>query len=124
MWFKLWTWFHLLREDLVILFFAWRNPATPRYIKTMLLFAIGYLISPVDFIPDYLPLMGLVDDVTIVPAALLYITRLLPPGVRQECEQHTERVKTRMPYILTAIAVLLAAWVVFLIWGIYALITK
>lgn len=124
MWFKLWTWFQLLREDLVILFFAWRNPATPRYIKTMLLFTIGYLISPIDFIPDYLPLMGLVDDVAIVPAALLYIMRLLPPVVRQECEQNTERVKARMPYILTGIAILLTAWVLFLIWGIYTLITK
>lgn len=122
MWLKFWTWFKMLRKDLVILFFAWRNPLTPRYIKVMLVAVLGYLISPVDFVPDYIPLIGITDDLAIVPAALLYITSLLPPGIRRDCEERTRRTASRMPYILAAAGLLMAAWVAFLFWGVYTLL--
>lgn len=113
----------VLREDIVILFFAWRNPATPRYIKTSLLLVVLYLISPIDFIPDYFPVLGMVDDMTVVPAALLCVTRLLPAGVREECAAKTRKAAARTPYILTAAAACLALWMAFLLWGIYTLLT-
>lgn len=122
MWLKLWTFFRVLREDIVILFFAWRNPATPRYIKILLFVVAGYLISPIDVIPDYLPVIGMVDDMTIVPLALLYITSILPVDVRLESQRHTEKLKKKMPYILSAIAILLVVWMAFLIWVIYRLL--
>ena len=122
MWLKLWTFFKVLREDIIILFFAWRNPATPRYIKTLLFVVAGYLISPIDLIPDYLPVIGMVDDMTIVPLALLYITSILPADVRLESQRHTDKLKKKMPYILSAIAIVLVVWMAFLIWVIYRLL--
>ena len=122
MWLRLWTLFRLLREDIVLLFFAWRNPRVPRYIKTLLFVAVGYLISPVDFIPDYLPAIGMVDDMVIVPTALFYLTRLLPVDIRLECERDAKRLKRKMPYILSVLAIVVLVWIAFLIWGIYTLL--
>ncbi|WP_199883779.1 YkvA family protein [Anaerosinus massiliensis] len=121
MWLKLWTWMRLFRENFVLLYFAWKNPATPRYLKTLLLIVIGYLLSPIDLVPDSLPVIGLLDDMTIVPAALYLLMRGLPEDVRIECQRDMKKLEKRMPYILTAIAVIGILWVAFLIWGVYSL---
>ena len=122
MWIRLWSLFRLLREDIVLLFFACRNPRTPRYIRILLFAVVGYLISPVDLIPDYLPVVGMMDDMIIVPTALLYIMRLLPVDIRLACERDTQRLKRKMPYILSILAIVVLLWIVFLIWGIYMLL--
>lgn len=122
--FRLWSWFKLVRKDLVLLFFAWRNPATPRYLKVMLWMALGYLISPIDFVPDYLPVIGLVDDMTIVPALLYSISHLLPPTVRYESEQRVAKLENKLPYIVPIIVIVLVVWLSFLVWCVYALFFK
>lgn len=124
MFFRFFTWFKLVRKDLALLFLAWRHPATPRYLKVMLWVALGYLISPVDFLPDYLPGLGMVDDLTIVPAVLYSVARLLPPEVRRDCDARAGKLHKWMPYALAAAALFSLAWLLFLGWGVYALFTK
>lgn len=119
---RVWTILKVLRENLIVLFYAWRNPATPKYVRTMLVIVMAYLVSPIDIIPDYLPIVGLLDDMTIVPAALLFLTNVLPTSVRRECEQDMAKLNQRLPYIFTALAILSIAWVGFLIWLVYKLI--
>lgn len=122
MWFRLWVWFKTIRKDLILLFIACRNPATPRHLKTLFWGALIYLISPIDFLPDYLPLLGAVDDLTILPAVFYYINRMLPSEVRVKSENSVMKVQRKMPYILTGVAIVLVLWLVFLVWGIYSLL--
>lgn len=119
---KIWTWMKVLREDLLILFFAWKNPATPRFVRALILLAAGYLISPVDLIPDYLPLAGMADDLAVVPAAAAAIVRLLPPGVRAESETKAKWAAEKAPLAFAAAGVCLVVWGAFLAWAAYMLI--
>ena len=121
MWFRLWAWLKMMRKDLLLLLIAYRNPGMPRHLKMVFLGALLYLISPVDLIPDYLPIVGVVDDLTIIPAVLYYINRMLPIDVKRESEHSISKLEKKMPYILLAIAILLVLWVVFIFWGIYCL---
>lgn len=122
MWFRLWLWFKAVRQDFILLLIACRNPLTPRYLKVLFWGALLYFVSPADFIPDFLPGVGAVDDLTVVPAILYYINRMLPPEVRAASEERAGKLGRRMPYILAVAAVLLLLWLGFLVWGIYLLI--
>jgi len=124
MWMRIWRWVQMFREDLLVLFIAARNPATPRSIKVLFLLAVGYLISPIDFIPDTIPVVGLMDDMVIVPALLYYIMRILPPGVRQDSEMKAQRLGRKLPYLFFAGAVFLVLWMIFIFWVIYSLLMK
>lgn len=113
--FRFWAWLRMLRDNAVILYYAWRHPLTPQYVKGLLTMLAIYLISPVDILPDYLPLMGIADDATLVTAAAMYLTRLLPAPVLAESRRQSEKWGRRMPYILGMLAVAAIAWVVLVI---------
>ena len=61
------------------------HPKTPRVAKALLLLAVGYVCLPFDLIPDWLPIVGQLDDLVIVPLILLLALRLVPPDVAAEC---------------------------------------
>ncbi|HWR07048.1 YkvA family protein [Sporomusa sp.] len=113
--FRLGAWLKILRDNAVILYYAWRHPLTPRYVKGILTVLLIYLISPIDIIPDYLPLVGIADDATLVTGAMLYLTQLLPAPVLAESKRQSEKWGRRMPYILGIIAVAAVAWIVLVI---------
>lgn len=119
MWLRLITLFNSIKEYVLIMFFAFRHPKTPRYIKRFLMLAGLYVISPVDFVPDYLPIVGMVDDAVAMPAALYLLTNLLPPGVRRECELSASRAEKKLPYLFVAAVLLASLWLGFIGWVIY-----
>jgi uncharacterized membrane protein YkvA (DUF1232 family) len=77
----LWT---VLRGDARLLWFAWRHPLAPRWLKPALALVGLYLLSPVDLLPDTLPLLGMVDDLVLVPLALSWIVQRLPAALRAD----------------------------------------
>ena len=68
-----------------------RDPRVPRPLKTMLLGVVVYVVSPLDFVPDFLPLVGRLDDLLILFAALEAFTRLAPPDVVADLERRYEQ---------------------------------
>lgn len=70
-------------ERLLWLYHAARDPATPGWAKLAIFGALAYLLFPLDAVADPTPLVGLLDDVGVVAAAILYMSRRLPPGVRE-----------------------------------------
>ncbi len=76
-------WFSLLkfRRELAIAWRTFRHSGTPTHVKAMLLLAVLYLISPIDFIPDAIPVLGWLDDIGVVAALLTVAQKLLPPEV-------------------------------------------
>ena len=113
--FQFWALIKTIRENAVILFYAWRHPQTPQYLKGILAALVIYLISPIDLLPDYLPLMGIADDATLFTGAMLYLTNLLPASVLADSRQQSEKWRRRMPYIFGVIAIAAVAWIVIVI---------
>ena len=72
----------VIRGDARRLARAWRHPAAPRWLKPAVLGIGAYVLWPVDLLPDMIPLLGLVDDVVLVPLAMRFILDRLPPSVR------------------------------------------
>ncbi len=99
----------------MILYYAWRHPLTPNYLKGILAALVIYLLSPIDLLPDYLPLLGIVDDAALATGALLYLTRLLPAPVLAESRRQSEKWGRRMPYIIGILAIAAIGWIVLVI---------
>lgn len=81
------TWAARIKQDTLTLWFAYRHPKTPWYVKLLCLLVVGYAFSPIDLIPDFIPVLGYVDDVLLLPVLIRLSVRLLPSEVIQDCRQ-------------------------------------
>jgi uncharacterized membrane protein YkvA (DUF1232 family) len=82
----LWT---LVRGDAMRLWRALRHPASPTWLKWAVAGLALYLVSPVDLLPDFIPLLGLVDDLVLIPLAIRALLNRLPPNVRADIDGRT-----------------------------------
>src|SRR6478736_4911987 len=78
---RLRQWARALKRDVHAVYLAARDPRTPWYVKALALAVAAYALSPIDLIPDFIPVLGYVDDLLIVPLGLMLVIRLLPPEV-------------------------------------------
>jgi len=81
------AWARRVKRDGLTLWFARRHPATPWYAKALALCVVAYALSPIDLIPDFIPVLGYVDDVLLLPALIWLTVLLLPPAVLQASRQ-------------------------------------
>lgn len=87
MWKRLTLLWSLVRGDAQLLWFALRHPLAPRWVKPAVALMALYVLSPVDLLPDALPLLGIVDDLVLVPLALSFIVQRLPAALRADFVQ-------------------------------------
>jgi uncharacterized membrane protein YkvA (DUF1232 family) len=112
----------LLRRDLLALYLAYRDPRVPWYAKAFMAAIIGYAISPIDLVPDFIPVLGYLDDLIIVPGGIYLAIKMIPKEVMAECRekvrssQISSRSKWTMAGIISLIWILLAALVAIIIW--------
>lgn len=85
------TWARRIKRDALTLWFAGRHPATPWHAKAMAAFVVAYALSPIDLIPDFIPVLGYVDDVLLLPLLIWLTVRLLPPEVLAESRLKAEQ---------------------------------
>ena len=76
-----------LKTDVPAVFLAIKHKETPLLAKIVAVIAVGYALSPVDLIPDFIPVLGLIDDVIIVPALIVLFIKLIPADVFEECRK-------------------------------------
>ena len=74
-------WARRVKRDAVALWFARSHTATPWYAKVLVLAVVAYALSPIDLIPDFIPVLGYLDDVILLPLLIWLAVRLLPPSV-------------------------------------------
>lgn len=85
------AWARRIKRDAMTLWFARRHPLTPWYAKALGVFVVAYALSPIDLIPDFIPVLGYLDDVILLPALIWLTVRLLPPQVLAECRAQAEQ---------------------------------
>jgi uncharacterized membrane protein YkvA (DUF1232 family) len=74
----------VVRGDARLLWLALQHPLQPRWLKPVVVLMVLYVVSPVDLIPDVIPLLGVLDDVVLVPLAIRFVLRRLPAAVRAD----------------------------------------
>lgn len=84
------TWAKRLKRDGMTLWFAAKDPRTPWHAKALGAFVVAYALSPIDLIPDFIPILGYVDDVLLLPGLIWLAIRLLPPEILEECRGRAE----------------------------------
>lgn len=91
MWKRLTVLWTVLRGDARCLWFALRHPGAPTWLKAGTVLIGLYLLSPIDLLPDAIPLIGMVDDLVIVPLAIRWLISMLPPEIRLDAERRAGR---------------------------------
>lgn len=81
---KIKAWAHRIKLDAFAVYYAAKDSRTPRYLRFIALLIVAYAISPIDLIPDFIPILGFLDDLLIVPMGLLVVIKLLPAEVLAE----------------------------------------
>jgi uncharacterized membrane protein YkvA (DUF1232 family) len=104
------NWSRIIKRDVHALYLASRDPRVPWYAKALAVAVAGYALSPIDLIPDFIPVLGYLDDVIIVPLGILLVVRLIPPEIMAEHRELAEAAQER-PVSLTAGIVIVCIWV-------------
>src|SRR4030065_506546 len=100
-----------LESETYALYLAYRDPRTPWHARALAAFVVAYTVSPIDLIPDFIPVIGYLDDLIITPLGLYLALRLLPAEVIADARQQAARassegrVKTR-----AGVAIVLSVW--------------
>jgi uncharacterized membrane protein YkvA (DUF1232 family) len=93
------------------LYLAYRHPRTPWYAKVFAALIVGYVFSPIDPIPDFIPGVGLLDEMVVVPIAVLLAAKMIPRQVMEECrEKSQEMAKGEKPVSRVAAVIVVAVW--------------
>ena len=105
-----------LKLQTYALYFAYRDARTPWYAKAFTALVVAYAFSPIDLIPDFLPVLGYLDDLVIIPLGVWLALKLIPPQVMAECRLQAEASlgegKSRFKFMAV---VFIAVWVVVLL---------
>lgn len=83
-------WAEQIKRDGVTLWFAAKHPSTPWHAKALGVFVVAYAFSPIDLIPDFIPVLGYLDDLVLLPGLIWLAIKLLPPDVLADCRSQAD----------------------------------
>ena len=98
-----------LKADTLALYFAVRDPRTPWYAKAVAAAVVAYAFSPFDLIPDFIPVIGYLDDLVVVPLGIALALKLVPHSVMSDCRKRASEVANR-PVSRAGAAFVICAW--------------
>ena len=100
-----------LRAETLALYLAARHPDTPWYAKLVVAAIVAYALSPIDLIPDFVPVLGYVDDLLLIPLGIAFAIKLIPASVLTECRARArDEFADGTPRSRRAAAVIVAIW--------------
>lgn len=106
---RLKAWAKALKREAAALFLAARDPRTPLAAKLIAGFVAAYALSPIDLIPDFIPVLGLLDELVVLPAGIALAVRLIPPPLMAEFRARAAEMESR-PKSRTAAATIVCLW--------------
>jgi uncharacterized membrane protein YkvA (DUF1232 family) len=103
---------------LIALWRLFKHPQTPRSAKWMAIAVLAYAISPIDLIPDFIPVIGLLDDLVLVPLGVAMVIKLTPKPLWEECLRAAESSKEKLPRMWWGAVAIVLIWA--LAFGLFA----
>jgi uncharacterized membrane protein YkvA (DUF1232 family) len=123
---RLRDWARTLKREILALWLASRDPRTPWPAKVLAVVVVGYALSPIDLIPDFIPVLGYLDDVILLPIGIWLVLRLVPPELMAELRVKAAEIADR-PVNHAAALVIVAIWLLsagLLGWALYAAFSR
>jgi uncharacterized membrane protein YkvA (DUF1232 family) len=100
-----------LKTETYALYLAYRDPRTPWYARVFAACIVGYAFSPIDLIPDPIPVLGYLDDLVLVPLGITLAIKMIPPAVLAECRQQAQALMEEgRPVNWMAAIVIVSIW--------------
>lgn len=101
-----------LKSETFALYLAARHPGTPWYVRLLAAGIVAYAFSPIDLIPDFIPVLGYLDDLILIPLGIALVIRLVPAPVLAECRARAkEAIRNGRPVNRIAAAMIVAIWI-------------
>ena len=117
MWDRLKHWARQLKAETLALWFCCKHPDTPLSAKILATLVVAYALSPIDLIPDFIPVLGYLDDVILIPIGIYFTLKLVPPQVIEECRGKARdwiAAQQPKPRNYVAAAAIVALWILML----------
>jgi len=109
---RLQRWARQLKRDVMTLWCCARHPDTPWWLRGLLVCVVAYALSPIDLIPDFIPVLGYLDDLLLLPLGIWLAIRLMPPTILSECRaQALDWENTPRPNSRAGAAAVVLIWV-------------
>jgi uncharacterized membrane protein YkvA (DUF1232 family) len=100
-----------LKTETYALYLAYKDPRVPWYARLFAALVVGYAFSPIDLIPDFIPILGYLDDLILVPLGILLALKMIPAAVMAESREKAQEVMAQgKPVNRAAAAVIVAVW--------------
>lgn len=101
-----------LKIEIYAIYLAYKDPRVPLYARIFAACVVGYAFSPIDLIPDPIPILGYADDLILIPLGVTLALKMIPPDVLAECrEQAQEIIRQGKPVNRVAAAFIIAIWI-------------
>jgi len=105
-----------LKQELRAIYLACKDPRTPWYAKALGVCVVGYALSPIDLIPDPIPILGYMDDLILLPLGIVAVRKIIPTAVLNECRERTKESTQPKGKNWIAAGVIIVIWVIVAIW--------
>lgn len=116
-WNQLKQWARQLKKQTFLLYLAYRHPNVPWYAKVWAICVVAYAFSPIDLIPDFIPVLGYLDDLILIPLGVAAAMRMLPENVISECRAKAdELMKQDRPTNWVAGGLIIVIWILLAGW--------
>lgn len=102
-----------LKKEIYALYLAYKRPDVPFYAKLVSILVVGYALSPIDLIPDFIPILGYLDDLLLLPLGIAVAIKLIPKDIMKECRESAEHnLNNKKPNGWIAGAIIILIWVI------------
>lgn len=108
---------HTLKNEAYAIFLAAKDPRTPWYAKALIYFVVAHTFSPIDLIPDFIPILGYLDDIIITPLGIALAIRLIPAEVLAEARLTVATHGVERSVGLVGAGIIIIIWILAIIWG-------
>lgn len=111
-------WARIIKRDVAALYSASRDPRVPWYAKALAVVVAGYALSPIDLIPDFIPVLGYLDDIVLLPFGIYFVVKLIPPDIMAEHRELAAAAAER-PVSRFSAMIIVAVWIGAFLLGIW-----
>ena len=113
---KLKSYARKLKQDLMVLYLSYKDPRTPLFAKVLAMCVVAYALSPIDLIPDFIPIIGYLDDLILVPFGIILALKLIPTDILEEKRKIARDRNVDNPKNWFVGIVFIMTWILLAVW--------